>query len=80
MAKCLDCKKEMLKANTCTITKVEFPGGKVLKRNTSYFDVNERCHDCGIINKEGNYHHYGCDMERCPQCENQLIGCNCLGK
>ena len=24
--------------------------------------------------KRGEYHHYGCDMERCPKCGSQLIG------
>ena len=30
------------------------------------------CHDCGA--KLGEYHHPGCDMERCPKCGKQLIG------
>ena len=30
------------------------------------------CHDCGA--KIGEYHHPGCDMERCPKCGSQLIG------
>ena len=33
------------------------------------------CHDCGA--KEGEIHHLGCDMERCPFCGGQLIGCGC---
>ena len=33
------------------------------------------CHDCGA--KEGELHDYGCDMERCPFCGRQLIGCSC---
>ena len=33
------------------------------------------CHDCGV--KEGQLHVLGCDMERCPFCGGQLIGCNC---
>jgi len=33
------------------------------------------CHDCGAI--EGAVHQYGCDMERCPFCGNQLISCGC---
>jgi len=32
-----------------------------------------RCPDCGA--KPGHYHHIGCDMERCPVCGTQLIGC-----
>ena len=34
------------------------------------------CHDCGV--KEGQIHKEGCDMERCPICGSQLIGCGCL--
>ncbi len=49
--------------------------GRTYKRNTKYHDKNKRCHDCGIVN--GNTHHYGCDMEQCPRCKEQLIGCNC---
>ncbi len=78
MAICLDCKKEMTKAKTCSprfeYIKID---GEVFRRNTSYFDFNERCHDCGIENKPGNLHHFGCDMERCPRCGRQLISCDC---
>lgn len=31
------------------------------------------CHDCGV--EEGQLHVYNCDMERCPFCGRQLIGC-----
>ena len=72
MAVCLDCKQEMITADNCTITDNEFG-----KRDTSYFDVNDRCHDCGIVNKEGNLHHGGCDIERCNKCGGQAIGCGC---
>lgn len=34
-----------------------------------------RCHDCGI--REGELHKPGCDMERCPFCGGQLLGCSC---
>lgn len=32
-----------------------------------------RCHDCGC--QEGELHKRGCDVERCPKCGSQLIGC-----
>jgi hypothetical protein len=35
----------------------------------------QTCHDCGV--KEGQLHHRGCDMERCPVCHEQLITCEC---
>lgn len=78
MSKCQDCKKEMLTASSC---KKEFKyleiDGKIYLRNTGYFDDGDRCGDCGIINAPGNIHHWGCDMERCPKCEGQLISCGC---
>ena len=33
------------------------------------------CHDCGC--EEGEIHGFGCDVERCPFCGSQLIGCRC---
>jgi hypothetical protein len=38
-------------------------------------DTTHRCHDCGVL--PGGYHHFGCDVEECPKCNGQLIGCNC---
>ena len=37
---------------------------------------NESCHDCGCL--PGRFHHPGCDMEICPRCKQQAIGCDCL--
>lgn len=61
---------------TCTMSMVRI-GKDWYKRDTEYFDVGERCHDCGIENKPGNIHHWGCDMERCPKCKGQLLSCGC---
>ena len=36
------------------------------------------CHDCGVA--EGQLHQPGCDMERCPFCGGQLLGCRCAYK
>ncbi len=33
------------------------------------------CHDCGVL--KGQYHAAGCDMEECPKCRKQLLGCGC---
>jgi hypothetical protein len=33
------------------------------------------CHDCNA--KPGQYHHPGCDVERCPRCGGQMISCFC---
>jgi phosphoribosyl 1,2-cyclic phosphodiesterase len=66
----------MKKRNPATKRKIQI-NGKTYERDTEYFDRNTRCHDCGIENKKGNCHHYGCDMERCPKCKGQLISCAC---
>ena len=61
---------------TCTFPYIQY-GTEFYLRNTVYYDSNEHCHDCGILNKEGNIHHTGCDMERCPRCDGQKISCGC---
>ena len=38
-------------------------------------NIKNTCHDCGV--KEGQIHECGCDMEDCPFCGRQLIGCCC---
>jgi hypothetical protein len=69
----------MLTADGCTQKTVEFPDGESLPSipyNPDYGDETKRCHDCNA--KRGEYHHPGCDMERCPRCHGQLISCGCL--
>lgn len=34
------------------------------------------CRDCGVA--PGEIHVHGCDVERCPNCGHQLIGCDCV--
>lgn len=74
---CPDCGEGMLIAETCTRQTLTLKGKKY-KRNTTYYDFNDRCHDCGIISKKGNIHHIGCDIERCPICKGQLLSCGCF--
>jgi hypothetical protein len=62
---------------SCTKTTILTSDGREIERNSTYFDNNERCHDCGIVNEKGNVHHLGCDMERCPLCKSQMLGCGC---
>ncbi len=34
------------------------------------------CHDCNA--PVGGFHHPGCDVEECPRCHLQAIGCGCI--
>ncbi len=37
---------------------------------------DEPCHDCGVL--KGQYHvELVCDVEQCPVCGDQVIGCSC---
>lgn len=76
MAKCQDCKQEMLTAQGCKFTHIVDDKGKRYPRSLGHWqEPGERCHDCGAM--YGEPHHHGCDVERCPKCGLQLIGCDC---
>ena len=78
MANCEYCKCEMETEQQCTQPTKILLNGQLWDRNTEYYDVNNRCHDCGILNVPGHLHHLGCDIERCPCCKGQLISCSCI--
>lgn len=82
MAKCEVCHREMLNGAGCAVSKIHI-GGKVYERipvggKSDWGEkggMNYVCHDCAA--KQGTYHHWGCDIERCPVCGRQLISCDC---
>lgn len=37
--------------------------------------INKPCHDCSVV--EGELHLDGCDVEVCPRCAGQYLGCEC---
>lgn len=81
MVKCEDCENEMKSADTCNRRFIQF-GDRFYTRITKNNGIDEttkRCHDCGILMKDGNIHHQGCDWEICPRCGGQQIACGCHG-
>lgn len=84
MAICLECNKDMLTTAGCNPAEIMFKGGKTLPtipygkelRNGGMREAGDRCPDCSCL--IGRHHHPGCDIEECPQCHLQLIGCGCL--
>jgi len=80
MAKCSRCKKEMCDPNTktCETYKVvSFSDGtKMSPIPFTPLEPEVRCHDCGVA--AGGFHHVGCDMEICPRCGGQFLGCSCF--
>jgi hypothetical protein len=76
MAICDVCKQEMNTVVGCKPTVIVI-GGYGWQRLTAHdLSSNGRCHDCNAVH--GEFHHPGCDMERCPVCGGQLISCGCL--
>ncbi len=73
----------MIPNNGCLFSHIEL-NGKRYKRIKSgdagdyaYNDGRDNiCHDCNV--GVGQYHHFGCDLERCPICREQLISCDCF--
>lgn len=75
---CDICKGDMLEVDGCVPHAYGKKGGKKLYPavpENIQSDGVSRCHDCGA--KPGHLHHPGCDMERCPKCGSQAIGCDC---
>jgi len=82
MAICKCCGKDMLKVDSCIKLPFVYEDGESLdplKYGEDWVeevgDLSERCHDCNC--NKGNYHHRGCDMERCPRCQGQALSCDC---
>lgn len=80
---CEDCGRIMSPRNGCLCSHIVIDEQKYERIKygaTSGFDDDmpegHVCHDCNVA--AGQYHHFGCDMERCPKCHFQLLGCDCV--
>lgn len=79
MAICDFCTQEMTAVTGCT-TDVLHHGGEPVRlfrygEEPRSGRPSRRCGDCGV--SPGGLHHIGCDMQRCPGCQGQLISCDC---
>ena len=78
MSKCKACNREMLGQVSCTVPTLVV-NGKVLARirygDEPDSEATAPCHDCAT--PVGGIHHARCDVERCPDCGRQRIGCGC---
>ena len=76
MAMCPACLLEMLTADGCTVRSVDIGGVIHLRLRLDVVDApHGRCNDCGVL--PGALHHPDCDLETCPACGQQFIGCAC---
>lgn len=82
MAWCEICGRNMLTADGCGVERIHI-NGKSYPRipmggqgDLAYGQPKgTRCGDCGAA--MGAFHHWGCDLERCPVCGRQLLSCDC---
>lgn len=71
MVKCEYCMREMAtpEPNDGCVFPYVLIDGKIYERIRNPYD------GCDCNTKKGGIHHYGCDMEPCPVCGLQWIGC-----
>lgn len=77
-ATCETCGKEMRPGNGDPFTHFKLKNGKLVERmpyGAEGGDTDSPCHDCNVT--AGQYHHSGCDWERCPICGGQAMCCDC---
>ena len=72
---CLVCGQDMMQSDGCRVAVMYHCGEQYVRIPFRGFH-GERCGDCNALS--GNYHHWGCDLERCPVCGGQLISCECM--
>jgi len=78
MAVCSWCEREMTTASSCTAVVLHRDGTPIRMipwGKEPGWSARARCGDCAA--KPGGFHHPGCDVQRCPLCEGQMMSCDC---
>jgi hypothetical protein len=81
MAVCAWCDREMTLASSCTVEAWHLRGERLVvarfgeEHRWRRPRPGQRCHDCGVA--PDGFHHPGCDVAECPECEQQLLTCGC---
>lgn len=91
--RCVDCQQIIGESDSCLFKDVHLVSneessllpsisvsapGRVMRLRRSTHHGNEpdgRCIGCGI--KHGGFHHYGCQVEKCPHCGERILYCRC---
>jgi hypothetical protein len=60
---------------TCLPDGVEMPRVRYGAEEDDWGADRQPCHDCAVI--KGEVHVFGCDVELCPKCGGQMLGCDC---
>ena len=72
---CKRCKHEICGTNHCLLAcDVRFADGVRMAALPYQSASGQTCGDCAVI--DGSVHHQYCDMEECPRCGGQLVGCD----
>lgn len=81
MSKCSGCGREMIDSTGCRFNAIRLKADpkQIIKRykvgEHDGIEPGSRCGDCGA--EYGYFHHPYCDLETCPVCGGQMLGCDC---